>query len=62
MAKTPNRPQPALETPTPTPTPALEMVEEHQQGTPLDARERTIIRISRRSDRQNWRTYCTECY
>ena len=58
MAKTPNRPQPALETP----TPALEMVEEHQQGTPLDARERTIIRISRRSDRQNWRIYSTECY
>jgi hypothetical protein len=60
MAMNPNRPQPALEPPTP--TPALEMVEEHQQGTPLDARERTIIRFSRRSDRQNWRTYSTECY
>ena len=60
MAMNTNRPQPALETPTP--TPALEMVEEHQQGTPLDARERTIIRISRRSDRQNWRIYSTECY
>ena len=58
MAMNTNRPQPALETP----TPALEMVEEHQQGTPLDARERTIIRISRRSDRQNWRIYSTECY
>jgi hypothetical protein len=60
MTKTPNQPQPTLETPTPAPT--LEMVEEHQQGTPLEAQERTIIRISRRSDRQNWRTYSTECY
>ena len=51
----------------PTDTPAeaqaaTEIVEEHRQGTPLSPQQPTVIRIVRRSDQQNWRTYSTDCY
>jgi hypothetical protein len=54
-----------MNTPTGTPTsesPAAEIVEEHRQGTPLRPQQPTVIRIVRRSDQQNWRTYRTDCY
>ena len=40
---------------------AAEIVEEHRQGTPLRPQQPTVIRIVRRSDQQNWRTYRTDC-
>jgi hypothetical protein len=47
---------------TPTENQAPELVEEHRQGTPLQPQPPTIIRIVRRNDQQNWRTYRTDCY
>jgi hypothetical protein len=44
------------------PTTAGEIVEEHQQGTPLRPQQPTILRIVRRNDQDSWRTYNTDCY
>ena len=53
-------------TDTPTDTQAdtqpAEIVEEHRQGTPMRPQQPTIIRIVRRSDQDNWRTYNNNVY